>query len=120
MYSIPTPENITGLCVKAARMSLIKIPAYAMKCLLCVMGKFWSGTIKNQIDFIYNSVIPIAEAVIENLDVMELNNQDKKITTWLHAFIRSCTLPYLKLLLSFVNGPPTFISRSTIKVGYVN
>ena len=87
VYSIPTPKNVTSLCVKAARVNLIKIPAYAMKCLLRGMGEFWSGTNKNQIDFIYNSGIPTAEAVIENFNVMELNNHDQKITTWLHRFI---------------------------------
>ena len=120
VYSIPTPDNVTSLCVKAARMSLIKIPANAMKCLLRGMGEVWIGTNKNQFDFIYNSGIPTAEAVIENLDVMELNNHDQKITTWLHRFIRSCTLPDLKLLLRFVTGSATFISGSTIKVEYVN
>ena len=49
VYSIPTPENVTSLCVKAARMSLIKIPAYAMKCLLRGMGEFWSGTNKTKL-----------------------------------------------------------------------
>ena len=58
-----------------------KIPAYAMKFLLRGMGKFWSGTIKNQIDFTYNSIIPTTETVIKNLDVMGLNNHDQKITT---------------------------------------
>ena len=51
---------------------------------------------------------------------MELNNHDQKITTWLHRFIRSCTLPDLKRLLRFVTGSATFISGSTIKVEYVN
>ena len=120
VYSIPTPENVTSLCVKAARMSLITIPTYAMKCLLRGMGEFWSGINKNQIDFIYNSGIPTAEAVIENLDVVKLNNHDQNITTWLHRFIRSCRLSELTLLLRFVTGSATFISGSTIKVEYVN
>ena len=101
-------------------MSLIKIPAYAMKCLLRGMGEFWSGTNKNQIDFIYNSGITTGEAVIENLDVTELNNHNQNMTTWLHRFIRSCTLSELKLLLRFVTGSATFVSGGTIKVEYVN
>ena len=120
MYSIPTPENVTSLYVKAARLSLITIPTYAMEYLLHGMGEFWSGTNKNQIGFIYNSGIPTAEAVIENLDVVKLNNHDQNITTWLHRFIRSCRLSELTLLLRFVTGSATFISGSTIKVEYVN
>ena len=91
-----------------------------MKCLLRGMGEFWSGTNKNQIDFIYNSSITTGEAVIENLDVTELNNHDQNMTTWLHRFIRSCTLSELKLLLRFVTGSATFVSGGTIKVEYVN
>ena len=57
---------------------------------------------------------------MKNLDVTELNNHDQNITTWLHRFIRSCTLSGLKLLLWFVTGSATFISGSIIKVEYVN
>ena len=46
MHSIPTPENVTSLCVKTARLRLIKIPAYTMK---CAWGDFRVRPIKTKL-----------------------------------------------------------------------
>ena len=85
-----------------------------------VWGNF--GVVPIKIKLILSRTgIPTAEAVVENLDGIELNNHYKKIRL---AFIALLKVVYalsdLKLLLRFVTGSATFISGNTIKVEYVS
>ena len=122
-YSIfenPTDDNLTRLLEMAANIALIRQPCYPMRIIVSGMGPFWKNLECAMIQSLYFCNMASAEDIISSLEVVESNNQDRKITTWLHRYIRSCSRIELGRFLRFVTGAETTNSKSVIKVQYVN
>jgi len=120
IFASPTPENVFNLMIKAGRAALIKNTCYPMQSFVKGLGNFWSKVTPDQFDALYYCTIPTADGVIGNLIVLEQTNQEGKIVTWLHRYIRSCTKDKLAKFLRFITGCEAFAPNSFIKLEFVD
>ena len=90
MFHQPTPSSIMSLLTKAAKITLAKLPCFAMQGLTREMGPFWERLEENVFDAICDCIIPTSAKVIESTDAVERSAKDRKVTTWLNRYIRNC------------------------------
>ena len=120
IFTLPTKENVKGLCVRAGRAALIRNPCFAMQRLITGMGKFWKSCTKSILDAVLMSAIPDSEKLINSLITTESTKQEGKIITWLHRFIRCCSQSELNRLLRFITGSQCLNPHKKIKVEFVD
>ena len=120
IYAEPTKQNIMTLLQRAAEMTLIRMPFLAMQSLVNGMGKFWKQTTPQMFDAIFSWTKPNAEKVIKSLEVTETCQQDAKVTTFLHRYIRSCSDEELETFVRFITGTTCLSPDDIIKVQYIN
>ena len=58
IYAQPTKENIVELCIKAAKIILVRLPLFSLKAIVNGMGEFWKKTTVNMFRSIYECSVP--------------------------------------------------------------
>ena len=81
IFERPTQDNIKTLCLKAAKISLIRLPSYSMKEIRVGMGDFWNNINAKMIDAIYACTMPTSDRLIACMEFAEKSASDQKITT---------------------------------------
>ena len=120
IYTIPNKENVVQLITKAAKIALINTPCYLMQKVVSGMGNFWNKVSSHMISSLYDCTLPTSEKILSNLDANESCNQDQKVVTWLHRYIRCCSKEELQMLLRFVTGSPSIQPNMKIRVEFVD
>ena len=100
----PTKDNIETLCLKAADVSLIRLPCFAFLGIINGMGTFWKEVSKEMFHAIYSCIIPSNQAVLDCIQPNEIQQVDQKIFTWLCRFIRSCNQAELCCFIRYITG----------------
>ena len=120
IYEQPSKENIYKLCIKAARITLVKMPSFSFKDIVSGMGAFWNNVTSEMMDSIRSMTNATPGRIMKALDVIENNNTEQRITTWLHRFIRSAEKDTLHQFVRFITGSANLIPHDIIKVEYVD
>ena len=120
VYDQPTRENIYQLCIKAARISLIKFPSYSMNEIVTGMGTFWHNVTAKMMGSIRAMTNATPARIMNALNIVENTQADQKVTTWLHRFIRSAEKDTLHQLIRFITGSSNLIPDDIIKVEYID
>ena len=82
-------------------------------------GFFWKKLSPPMINFLFESLTPTHERLINCLEPCECNAQDQKITAWFHRYIRSCKNEQLKKLLRFITASSSLPCDTKIKIQFV-
>ena len=120
IFVSPTPENIKKLCCRAANITLIRCPSYAMQSLLKGMGPFWKEVAKEMFQGYLEEVTPTTESIINSLDPEETCPIDQKITTRVHRYLRPCNKKDVFTFVHFVTESPLLPPGDKIQIKYVN
>lgn len=101
IFTLPTKENIKGLCVRAGRAALIRKPCYTMQRLISGMGKFWKSCTKSILDAVLMSVIPDSE-LFNNRRKYEGRRQDYYLVAPFYKMLLTVrTEPFFKIYQRF-------------------
>ena len=120
MFHQPTPSSIMSLLTKAAKITLVKLPCFAMQGLTREMGPFWEKLEENLFDAICDCTIPTSAKGIESIDAVERSAKDGKVTTRLNRYIKNCWKHRLLQLIRFVTGSSNFSPNTPIKLQIVD
>ena len=120
IFAQPNANNVYDLCCIAAKITLIMLPNFNFQIIRKGMGDFWREVSKSMFLSIYNCLVPNAEKVITTLDIHEIQMQYRKITTWLHRYLRSSDEKTIIFFLRFLTGSSTVIPNERIKVNYIS
>ena len=119
IFNKPTSENILQLCKKAAHIALIQSPYFQFES----FGKqvyFFKSLKPESFDSLYSNHIPTCDAVIASFESMEASNQEQKIITWLHRYLRSCDNNGIAIFLRFVTTKSSLSPTTKIEIVFVN
>ena len=121
IFANPTKENVMSLIAQAANVALIRLPWFYHAKPYQRYG-VCSGQNYHLIWFesLYASIQPTPENVIKAIHPDESNAQDQRITTWLHRYIRYCSVEQLRRFLRFVTGSSCITPNLAIQVQYCN
>ena len=62
----------------------------------------------------------VSEKVVASLNCHETSNDDAKIVTWLHRYIRNLSKTSLNTFVQFIKGSGNLLPDNSIKVEFVN
>lgn len=76
IFQLPTKDNVDELLAKAADISLIRLPCFAIQAMIKGMGYFWKKITPDLFDPIYFCTTPTPENIISCLSANEVTKND--------------------------------------------
>ena len=120
IFSRPSKENLNDVLAKAGKTALVKNPLFSMKSIIKGMGPFWNKLSKEMFYSLFTSTELTAQKLIDSFTCIEQSNQESKVITWLHRFVRCCETNQLFKILRFITGASVYVPEMNIKVEFID